>query len=198
MSERFVHPAIPAAALGRLARVMERWIEEEGATEVPLAWMVPRIYVDATCPPGRDPQPFTPHGHLVASGEQTFLQLAAADRLPDAGTFIGWTPCFRDEAFDALHHYAFVKAEIFAWTDPDRPEAEQIIGLVERARRVLQHETDAPILPHPLPDGTWDLTLHGIEIGSYGARSLLDGSRRYLYGTALAEPRFTRALKGPP
>ena len=194
----FVHPNIPARALARLARVMERWVEEQGALEVPLAWMAPLPFVDATCPPGAPAQPLTDHGYLVASGEQTFLQLAEENRLPEAKVYIGWTPCFRHETFDDHHHFAFLKAEAFAWLDETRPDDLQLIEWVERARQVLQDETDADIRPVPLEDGSWDLELHGVEIGSYGIRAIPFSRRRYLYGTALAEPRFSFALRQVP
>ncbi len=191
----FVHPDIPARALARLARVMERWVEQENAREVPLAWMTPHAYVEVTRPAWAPEQPVTEHGYLVASGEQTFLQLAEEDRLPKAECYIGWTPCFRHETFDEQHHFAFLKAEAFAWLDETRPEDHQLIEWVERARRVLQDETEGDICPVPLEDGSWDLELNGVEVGSYGIRALPLTGRRYLYGTALAEPRFSFALR---
>jgi Seryl-tRNA synthetase len=192
---RFLHPIIPAQSLGRLARVMERWIEECAAVEVPLDWMAQEPFVEATRPPNVPPQPQTPYGHLVASGEQTFLQLAEEGQLPFPGRYIGWTPCFRQETFDAQHHFYFLKAEVFAWLDETRDEQPQLLTILELARQVLQDETSEMVQPVSLEDGTWDLEVNGVEVGSYGIRRLPLSGRRYVYGTALAEPRFSFALR---
>ena len=188
------HPAVLGEALARMARVMERWVTEHAATEVPLPWLVPERYVDATRPSWAPPQPATVHGSWVASGEQSFLQLAEEGRLPLSLRFIGWTPCVREETFGPHHHYTFIKAEVFEWVDPQRDEASQLEALVGAARDALAPETPGLLREVPLTDGTWDLELNGLEVGSYGVRVSPLSGRRYLYATALAEPRFSEAL----
>lgn len=189
------HALISAQSLARMSRVMERWVHGLGAVEVPLAWVVPEAYTEATRPAWAARQPSTPHGRLVASGEQTFLQLAEEGILPPGRRFIGWTPCFREENFDATHHYTFIKAEVFAWVDESVSVSDQLLCLIDGARRALQPETDLPIVPVPQSDGSWDLEIQGVEVGSYGMRRLPQSGRPYLYGTALAEPRFGFALQ---
>jgi len=39
----------------------------------------------------------------------------------------------------------------------------------------------------------WDLNLYGQEIGSYGIRKL--GGHHWVYGTGLAEPRFSTLVQ---
>ena len=42
-------------------------------------------------------------------------------------------------------------------------------------------------------DEGWDINVGGIEVGSYGSRSIHD--HLWVYGTGLAEPRFSQALR---
>lgn len=191
----WAHPPLPAEGLARMARVMGRWITQEGAVEVLLPWTAPDKYVDSTRPPNRR-RIATAQGQLVGSGEQAFCWLAGTGRLPAAPLMIGWSPCFRDEpVFDEHHHWGFLKAELFARVSPDGPEEDQLRALLARARGVLQPESVRLLKEEMQADGSWDLTLAGVEVGSYGIRQVPGTSHRYVYGTAIAEPRFGQALE---
>ena len=48
---------------------------------------------------------------LVASGEQSFIQLMKEDKLKP-GRYCGITPCFRDDEIDYLHSKYFMKVEL--------------------------------------------------------------------------------------
>ena len=193
-----IHAAIPAEALARMARVMEHW-QRAGARYVPLPWVAPPVFVQASRPAwikGLDVD--TPHGQLLASGEQSFCWLARAGQLQGPGPFIGFTPCFRDEDFDDTHHYGFLKAEVFAWCDsPElvRP-IDQIRRLARRAADMMGQATGHEPDLVDMPDRTVDLQMADLEVGSVGIRPLPgDGPPlHYLYATALAEPRFSQAL----
>lgn len=194
----FVHAALEPRALARMAAVLEQW-QRAGARYVALPWVAPALFVQASRPAwikGHDVD--TPHGQLLASGEQSLCWLARAGHLQGQGPFIGFTPCFRDEDFDDTHHYGFLKAEVFAWCQPPdkvRP-IDQIRDLARQAARLLGQATGHEPVIVDMPDRTVDLELAGLEVGSVGIRPLPgDGPPlHYLYATALAEPRFSQAL----
>jgi len=192
-----------ADSLMLLHRALEWWVGH-GFRYVDLPWMVPKEFSDATRPPEcRDIQ--TLHGSFVASGEQSFLQLWQAGQLWGAQGYVGWTPCLRDDVLDEFHQHGFMKAEWFvplmagnagSWDD-------RLHHLVDEQARLFcamaQHAGErSPVRVDVVYPGAEqiDLMLNGVEIGSYGRRTF-DG-RQYLYGTALALPRFTQALASVP
>ena len=193
-----IHASISPTALARIACALEMWVGD-GARHVDLPWVAPDQFVQASRPSdsfGQDVS--TPHGQLLTSGEQSFCWLASQGLLDDGGPFVGWTPCFRDEErFDATHHYGFMKAEAFAWAD-DTSLVLQVRGFASRALGVMRllAGVGTPIHMKPLEDGTVDLELGGVEVGSIGARRLpgCESGRTYLYATVMAEPRFSQAL----
>lgn len=192
------HATISPTALARIACALEMW-QGNGARLVSLPWVAPSEFVQATRPAGTLAQDVnTPHGQLLASGEQSFCWLARQGLLDEEGPFVGWTPCFRDEgAFDATHHYGFMKAEAFAWASP-HSLALQVHSFAARALNVMRvlAGVGTPLHLKPLEDGSIDLELGGVEVGSVGAR-VLPGpgpTRTYLYATVMAEPRFSYAL----
>lgn len=192
-------------ALGLLQIAIDFW-RDHGATYVDLPWLVEKEYADATRPAGRgDVQ--SAHGHFVSSGEVSFLKLWAEGLLPDAspGPYIGWTPCLRDEeVIDPLHQHGFMKAEWFAPVAhlDDAGQAARFVELTFRQHLCFQvvaaaalgcprGKTPTTVLD-PQGIGMVDLTLAGIEVGSYGVRTFR--GKAYIYGTALALPRFQQAL----
>lgn len=193
------HAHFDTRVLDRLQWVMDWWTAR-GFQSVPLPWMVPDHCMAATRPPHtRFPEPATSEGSLAASGEQSLLWLDEQGLLPANSTgLIGWTPCFRNEAYDRWHHHYFLKAELFV--PVNRSHAEGRLGaLVAQVQTCWQMRARYEGLPErPLrveSTGTEsvDIKLGQVELGSYGIRPRLGGRGSYLYGTALAEPRWTRA-----
>ena len=187
--------------LALLQVALDAW-QARGFRYVDLPWMVPKAFSDATRPSFCRDIP-TLHGSFVASGEQSFLQLWQEGRLPKrVAGYVGWTPCLRDEAvLDETHQHGFMKAEWFVPLSKKLTAEEhfrQLQGLVSmqtdvfyEVSRVLGWRRKAYIHEEPTREGL-DLVLGSIEIGSYGIRTF-DG-KPYMYGTALALPRFTQAL----
>lgn len=178
-----------------------RWWQSKGFHYVDLPWIVPQRYSDATRPPtARDIS--TPQGSFVASGEQSFLYLWENEILPrdPVPGFIGWTPCLRDElVLDEHHQHGFMKAE---WFVPLAPDQEHYLSLAKLIK--LQVEMFEFVAGRALDKTGYlelqqesplqlDLVLSGIEVGSYGVRSF--NGAAYIYGTALALPRFSQALR---
>ncbi len=173
--------------------------KDRGYKYVEVPWMVPKKDIRATLPA---PIPFIEAvlhldddddmaqthyrslGGLVGSAEQGFLSM----NLP-AGAYCGITPCFRHEPETNLFYQTgFIKLELFVntreagWTRV-MSDAEEVMSiLLGDSARIVSVKT---------PEGA-DLTLGGIEIGSYGVRSTPEHGE-WVYGTGLALPRFSVA-----
>jgi hypothetical protein len=139
----------------------------------------------------------------VASAEQSFIQLQL-DALHGsldkriAGSFCTLTPCFRNEpTLDDLHQPYFMKVELISW---DRTTREDMDKMVAGARLLFERDLWVDCVhnadPDPIGVVAYDLvTTHtGVELGSYGIRET-EYLGRWLYGTGLAEPRFSYALE---
>ena len=129
---------------------------------------------------------------LVGSAEQGFLQLAKHGNLPNVN-YVSAGPCFREEpVYDELHHSQFFKVELFVRCKSNEEAAFGVQEVISRAWRFMQEQTDDPIKLVDEGHG-WDLQLNGIEVGSYGYR-YHDQIGWWIYGTGIAEPRFTQAM----
>jgi len=147
-------------------------------------------------------------GHLfpVASAEQSFIQLqldALNGSLDNriAGSYQTLTPCFRNEpTLDDLHQPYFMKLELISWYRTTREDMDKMIA---HARTLFEAELWVDCIhnadPDPIGIVAYDLvTTHsGVELGSYGIRET-EYLGRWLYGTGLAEPRYTYALEQEP
>jgi len=174
-----------------------------GFTFVDLPWAVYSMYSDATRP--KDARDFeTPLGSLVASGEQSFLQMWNRRELPPLLSslgYVGWTPCFRDEpVHDELHQGAFLKVEWFVPFPKDPGNELQALLEIQKVVFISMAQmvgvdldtAKAGIEVEQTDTHAYDINVGGIEIGSYGLRYFMGGI--YLYGTGLALPRFNVAF----
>jgi hypothetical protein len=128
---------------------------------------------------------------LVASGEQSFLQLIAQGELKH-GKYVCVTPCFRyEQPITETHRLFFMKVELIIIRSSDRKQLRKMIDQV--------HDFMGQYIPGlrqvQIHDDQYDiLTKSGLELGSYGLRSHpLTGP--WIYGTGLAEPRFSYACE---
>jgi aspartyl/asparaginyl-tRNA synthetase len=163
------------------------YFESLGYTEVNVPWLVSPEAIEPTLPRGRSILE-TKIGCLVASGEQSLIQMMIDGvALPSKAYCV--TPCFRDEeVFDELHLPSFLKIELFA-SDSCRETLESMIqSVLSFNKRYVAVE----ILE--LTDGTYDIVdiKNKIELGSYVVRRYKNF--RWIYGTGLALPRFTTVL----
>lgn len=123
----------------------------------------------------------------VGSAEQSFLQMRRDGELT-AGRYMAVTPCVRHEpVLDSTHYQVFLKLELIS------------VGLSED-RLLCSHakeffNSEGVLTEEVITDIGVDLESGGIELGSYGTRTMLDGTQ-YTYGTGLAEPRMSVVVNG--
>lgn len=189
-----------------------KYYERAGYKWIDVPWAVSREAILITRPPQVDVEPMgyrvnyeapgsaTPAYDIypVASAEQSFLQMQMDAEQRMTGSYVTMTPCFRNEAvIDELHQPYFMKVELISW---DKTSHEDLTKMVAGARMLFEKDlwVDCVLNTDPDPIGfdAYDLvTSHtGIELGSYGIRSHPKVGR-WLYGTGLAEPRYSYALE---
>lgn len=162
-----------------------------GWAPVDVPWIVPREVTAITCAERARIMAVEGRGDLVGSAEQSFLALDLAGDL-GRGRFLAVSPCFREEpVVDRLHRRTFVKVELYANDDTGPDALERAVGDAEAFFRSLLPRPGL-LAREPTAEGL-DLTVGGVEVGSYGVRSR--GTLAWVYATGLAEPRFSTALR---
>ena len=124
---------------------------------------------------------------LVASAEQSFLYQSIKGYLP-IGRWQATTPCYRFENQDGLHQKNFMKTELFLTDDVRSKILKEMVACA--LYFFQQHIPQAERLK--TSDG-FDIVYGDVELGSYGIRSHLH--LNWIYGTGIAEPRFSNAIK---
>jgi seryl-tRNA synthetase len=126
---------------------------------------------------------------LVASGEQSFLQLIVDNKLPK-GRYVGVTPCFRDEVtLDLLHGQYFMKVELIDTLDVSVNSLCQILDIsLNFFNQYLKCESWI------IDTVTFDIidSKNHIELGSYGIRQ--HDNIKWIYATGCAEPRLSNTI----
>lgn len=181
---------ISAAGWQRLTTALE-YYTQNGYAYKDVPWMVGRETSLLTCPDRGRIMGVPHHGDLVGSAEQGFLELMRQRR---PGVYVAITPCFRDEGtLDKLHGLTFMKVELYR---DDNADNEALMDVITSAQSFMK-QVLPPELENRLQlvqtESGFDLELKGIEVGSYGIRTLPSGEQ-YIYGTGLAEPRFEIAM----
>jgi hypothetical protein len=148
-----------------------------GYRQVEVPWMVDRAVVAQT---------FLGRGFgvddgrvLVGSAEQGFIAS------PHRGKLMACSPCFRPDTIDEFHQEQFVKLELY--NDVETSDAD-LQSMIREARSFFARHGEAKI--EETVEG-WDITIAGIEVGSYGRRRHDDTT--WLYGTGVALPRLSIA-----
>jgi hypothetical protein len=165
-----------------------------GFSYVEVPWIVPEKYNLVTCP-SADFLVNSTVGSHVGSAEQGFIYLDHIGKIPK-GKYVGCTPCFRREPIlDDLHQFGFMKVELYQTDDVSTDSLNKMItraihlfdgALHERNQRGSKVHTEETV-------HGFDIMLGDIELGSYGIRNFEDLS--WIYGTGIAEPRFSTALR---
>jgi hypothetical protein len=155
-----------------------------GYEELPAPWFASRQAMQVTAPPDRR---FCTSflGDLVASGEQSFIQMWMDGNL-EPGKWHCATPCFRDEPLiDDLHLNYFFKVELIEVSPKDVKKS--LDAMIKDAMKFFDNYVDVEIEPTSI--GIDIVSKGGIELGSYGYRE--HGDFKWVYGTGVAEPRLS-------
>jgi hypothetical protein len=167
----------------RLSQAMQYW-QKIGYRPIEVPWIVPEC-IAALTHNGAFTETAT--GVLVGSAEQSFLSLQMKEELLP-GRYVACSPCFRDDPIDDLHVQQFMKVEIYNTIDVSGPSLEWLLSHAETL--FASWAPNATFGREITPEGI-DITMNGVEIGSYGYREAC--GIRWLYGTGVAEPRFGMA-----
>jgi hypothetical protein len=161
----------------------------KGYVEIALPWAVDKEFIDETIPDKTKNLPYYAGKHLVGSAEQAFLSMFSGKQTEDKTHYISLGPCFRHEpVLECFTRPYFFKAELFS-LNATQPNLEKMIDLAhENFSKRLKCDV------FPMEDGSYDIIARysGLELGSYGLRS--NKKTNWIYGTAMAEPRFSDAL----
>lgn len=187
-----------------IAKIIEFHTDKVGRTYIEVPWLVSDEALMITHP--KDKAVATQLGfytNIVGSAEQSFIQMMIDDKL-NAGQYITASPCFRNDPEDKLHQRHFFKIELINVLPAEpgsgrRHSTESEVqfmalraldGLYE-VTHYSEHDRFGIVRTH---EGL-DITLNGIEVGSYGYRTAVLGGcpRHWIYGTAIAEPRYSIA-----
>lgn len=183
--------------------------KERGYQEISVPWIVSNEAIDVTRP--KHKKPFNIHtvdserlplhvfnkgyfGSLVASAEQSFIQLLLDNKLPP-GKYVATTPCFRDEKIDTYHQNYFMKVELFQSVNKNHPQykkQQQMESILQDAYEF--HRKYFDIRTEEINRYQKDLVTNderNLELGSYGIRFYKNFC--WAYGTGVAQPRFSQA-----
>lgn len=166
-----------------------KYYTDQGFIRVELPWTVSPYVDDITRP--KDKTPFQlniNNKRLVASGEQSFLYLYLKEYLPH-GTYMGITPCYRNESMDYLHMIYFMKNELIKTDVVNEDELQKIIKMCFDFFQQY-FKKDLEIIK---TDIGFDICIDGNELGSYGIREC--DFLKWIYGTGVAEPRLSTLIK---
>ncbi len=130
--------------------------------------------------------------YLVASGEQSFLQMMIDGQ--DLKRAICVTPCYRNDKFDSLRRPNFMKAEVINAHDVDEGHLVHMIS--EAVAFFSQYCQVRVVKTSAKPEFDIIEKNTRIELGSYGIRERFISNRRFawIYGTGCAEPRLSTVL----
>lgn len=193
---------------GYLSRAQQLY-ELEGYRSIEVPWRVSAGILEITRPAGSlgDYLIEGSHKGLIASGEQGFMTLMNKGVLP-AGRYQTITPCFRNEPYDDIHSKQFMKLELIEILNDKQDNLEEYPAHMIKAARIVFEKLsgicwdqfsitvqnpDDPLLVSKAYDIELNIKGRSIELGSYGVRRAHFGT--WVYGTGLAEPRFSKTIQ---
>lgn len=178
---------MPPAAWARIGKAVE-FYQSRGYVYMDTPWLVEQMEYWATKPAGvADLYMPAWDKYLVASAEQGFLSLLRSGACIENAVSV--SPCFRDEpqSDPRTHSPWFMKVELISTT-------KAVDEVLHDAKDFMREYATVDIVPTSA--GDCDLEIGGIEVGSYGRRRYREFE--WVYGTGLAEPRFSYACERQP
>ena len=173
-----------------------KYFNSIGYKELSLPWHVEKEYIEFTLKKelvNKYKFKILDNRFLVGSAEQSFIKSMIEDKI--YGSYQSITPCFRDDVEDNLHHKYFMKNEIFINNDISIHRLQRLIEEVLKLYSKYTTKDNIEIVEtsDELSIKSFDININGIEVGSYGIREL--EGYGWIYGTGVAEPRFSYSLK---
>jgi seryl-tRNA synthetase len=161
-----------------------------GYTYIETPWIVPMSAIEATYL-GKTHILKEPKSRaLVGSAEQSFIHMMEQG-LIHSRKYVSAGPCFRHcKTKDKLHKEYFFKVELISILDYLSNPENELKQIIEDAKLFFSYNSLQEIKKVKTCEG-YDLTLNDIEIGSYGLRTY--NNYNWVYGTGVAEPRFSMA-----
>lgn len=164
-----------------------------GYSRVEVPWTVTKAVSEITKPSHKKDIELTGKNKvLVASAEQSFIYQYIKGFLPK-GKFQAVTPCFRDEVFDFTHSKYFMKNELINTQDISVNSLKSMVDNSVIFFKNILNTNHITFNEDIMSKKSYDVIYYGsnkqIELGSYGIREY--DNHRWIYGTAIAEPRTT-------
>jgi hypothetical protein len=173
------------------------WYNRLGYEFIEVPWIVSYESHSSTASPPDGAFVVEGRGCLVGSAEQGFIEIMQ-DLEPNK-KYAAISPCFRkNDNKDEYHQETFMKLELFSYNSDKENDHTTMI---EDARKTFDYLGLPKVKINyiqSLFDDSRDLYYSNIlELGSYGNRVIYKNNVEYIinYGTGLALPRFTQAIK---
>ncbi len=171
------------------------YYQDQGYELIDVPWTVPKQVLKITC---KEDHMFEDNkyldNYLVGSAEQSFLDLIKRAKLT-YGKYCAVTPCFRNDVDDKLHQKYFMKVELIHYLEKFWTLEIDLETMIYDAKTFFSIHLPVNVVEtrDKRSYSSYDIEHNGIELGSYGIR--MHENIRWIYGTGLAEPRFSYALK---
>lgn len=163
------------------------YYEGRGFNRIETPWYVTQTVADITTPKTLRHFSIKENGKvLVGSGEQSFLYMLITGQL-SPGRYQTITPCFRNDEVDLWHNKYFLKNELI---ETNVTESKLEIVVSHALIFFRKYLPDAHFVK--TPEG-FDIMWNNYELGSYGIRKY--EYIQWIYGTGVAEPRLSNAIK---
>jgi len=160
-----------------------------GYSYIEAPWVVSKDALSATLPPNKFGyglyHPNQPLNYLVGSAEQSLIQMMLNGDLKYGDKICAAGPCFRDDIIDEFHFPYFFKVELME-INGDENSVHRIMRTVKGFIDII----NGPLVNTLKTEDGFDLTVNGVEIGSYGIRTFKGYT--WAYGTGLALPRYSQ------
>jgi hypothetical protein len=164
-----------------------KFYESKGYSPCELPWVAKSETIDLTCPDRR--YVITSSiGDLVGSAEQSFIERDRYGGLPP-GKYVSCTPCFRNEdEVNWMRQKTFMKVELY---DNANVTLSNLLSVISDAVAFFSTQIPSKFLEVVQTPEGYDICCMQIELGSYGIREFPEHGLTWLYGTGVAEPRFS-------
>lgn len=170
------------------------YYQANGFQYIDVEWKAPVEIVKITTPPQCRLYKIDPDNSLVASAEQSFLDLIINHHLKP-GKYVTATPCFRDDIIDEIHGQYFFKVELidFEFIDCEEIDIDAFFNTLQIAQNFFEKYLKTEIIH--LNGYNYDIVdaKNKIELGSYGIREY--NNIVWIYATGVAEPRLSITLQ---